>query len=350
MPLTPHQSLSLALLILYTPALYRTSLLLRRHSLGHAWGWLYLFIFTVLRIIGAALQFASGYSDDEDNGLHVAARILASIGVMTLLLGMLEVVEILKPSLPNDPIHPRLWTLMHLSQYAAFILSIISASTGREDLGYASAIIVACLFVGLIGIVAVFHFGLRRAPSALIQSNSTQPEGEEEEEENTIPLTTKQPSSDNKDTRKSPPPILPKTKTSLLLRVLLTSTPFLAIRVTYMLLATFKHDSIFTGRDADDNVNEDNSPWTTAAQMESYILPNVYIVAFMQYTMEMIVFGLFVGAGFVIPASRRRRERRRGSEERSKEGHGESDCEESQIGLGDTSSRRDCAGERSGDV
>jgi hypothetical protein len=101
MPLTPHQSLSLALLILYTPALYPTSLLLHRHGLGHTWGWLYLFIFTFLRILGAALQFASGYTHDENSGLRVAARMLASIGVMTLLLGMLEGVEVLYGHLPS---------------------------------------------------------------------------------------------------------------------------------------------------------------------------------------------------------------------------------------------------------
>ncbi|KAL2786450.1 hypothetical protein BJX66DRAFT_30782 [Aspergillus keveii] len=299
MSLTPHQSLSLALLILYTPALYPTSLLLHRHGLGHAWGWLYLFVFTVLRILGAALQFASGYTHDEDNGLRVAARMLASIGVMTLLLGMLEGVEILKPSLRNDPIPPRLWTLLHLSQYAAFILSIIFTTTGREDLSYASAMIVACLFVVLVGIVVVFYIGLRRASSAPIESSLNDVE---EGEEHTLTLASKQPSSDE-NTRDSTTPILPKTKTTLLLRILLASIPFLAIRVTYMLLATFTHDRAFTGRELDGSPN--TGSWTTA-EMEANILPDVYVVAFMQYAMEIVVFGLFIGTGFVVPPSRRR--------------------------------------------
>ncbi|KAL3441413.1 hypothetical protein BJX65DRAFT_288608 [Aspergillus insuetus] len=319
MSLTPHQSLSLVLLILYTPALYPTSLLLHRHGLGHTWGWLYLFIFTVLRILGAALQFASGYTHDEDSGLRVAARMLASIGVMTLLLGMLEGVEILKPSLHNDPIPPRLWTLLHLSQYAAFILSILFTTTGWEGLSYASAIIVACLFVVLVGIVVVFYFGLRRAPSALIESSLTDAK---EEEEHTLTLTSKQPSSDE-NTRDSKTPILSKTKTTLLLRILLASTPFLTVRVTYMLLATLTHDNVFAGHDLHDNLDENTPSWTTA-EVEGYILPSVYVITFMQYAMELVVFGLFVGAGFVVPPSRRRQARK------------EHDRDEERVEMGDT--------------
>ncbi|KAL3489247.1 hypothetical protein BJX62DRAFT_158898 [Aspergillus germanicus] len=318
MSLTPHQSLSLVLLILYTPALYPTSLLLHRHGLGHVWGWLYLFIFTVLRILGATLQFASGYTHDEDSGLRVAARMLASIGVMTLLLGMLEGVELLKPSLRNNPIPPRLWTLLHLSQYAAFILSIVFTATGRQDLSYASAIIVACLFAVLVGIVVVFYFELRRAPSTSKSSSTVV----EKEEEHTLTLTSKQPSS-GENTRDSTTPILSKTKITLLLRILLASTPFLAIRVTYMLLATFTHESVFTGRDLDDNLDENTLSWTTA-EMEAYILPNIYVMAFMQYAMEIVIFGLLVGAGFVVPPSRRRQARK------------EQDGDETRIEMGDT--------------
>ncbi|KAL2829061.1 hypothetical protein BJY01DRAFT_261400 [Aspergillus pseudoustus] len=280
MPLTPRQSLSLTLLILYTPALIPTTILLYRHSLGRAWGWLYLFVFTVLRIVGAALQFASGFSNSYSpkNGLRTAAGVLASIGVMTLLLGMLEGVEIVKPSLPSTRIPPRVWTLLHLSQYAAFILSIVYSSTGRDDLGCASAVIVACLFLAQVGIVLLFFSSLRREPST---------------------PTSKSPAS---------PRPLSRAKTTLLIRTLLLSIPFLAVRVAYMLLSTFTHGSIFTGKDLDNNNNNDaqTQTWTTA-QLEEYTLPNVYIVAFMQYAMEIVVFALFVGGGFVVPASRGRK-------------------------------------------
>lgn len=89
--LTPHQSLYIALIVFYVPSFAPTSFLLHKHSIGKAWGWLYLFVFAILRVTGAALQFASEASDS--NGLRVAAATLASIGVMTLLLGMLEIIE-----------------------------------------------------------------------------------------------------------------------------------------------------------------------------------------------------------------------------------------------------------------
>lgn len=89
--LTPHQSLSIALIIFYAPSLAPTSILLHKHSIGKAWGWLYLFVFAILRVAGAALQFASESSDS--NGLGRAAATLASVGVMTLLLAMLEIIE-----------------------------------------------------------------------------------------------------------------------------------------------------------------------------------------------------------------------------------------------------------------
>lgn len=89
--LTPHKSLSIALIVFYTPSLAPTSFLLHKHSIGKAWGWLYLFVFAILRVTGAALQFASESIDS--NGLRLAAATLASIGVMTLLLAMLEIIE-----------------------------------------------------------------------------------------------------------------------------------------------------------------------------------------------------------------------------------------------------------------
>jgi hypothetical protein len=90
MSLTPHQALSIVIIIYYVPSLVPTSLLLHRHSLGKAWGWLYLFLFAIFRVTGASLQFASGFSGS--NRLRRAASMLASIGVMTLLLAMLETI------------------------------------------------------------------------------------------------------------------------------------------------------------------------------------------------------------------------------------------------------------------
>ncbi|BCS19462.1 uncharacterized protein APUU_12290A [Aspergillus puulaauensis] len=268
--LTPHQSLSIALIIFYTPSLAPTSFLLHKHSIGKAWGWLYLFVFAILRVAGAALQFASESSDS--NGLRRAAATLASIGVMTLLLAMLEIIEDVKSTFASDPIHPRVWTLLHLSQYAAFILSVIYSFTSRDDLSHAAAIIVTCLFACEVLICIVFYIRLRGdAPKHMRIA-------------------------DDDNCTQSPD------KTTLL-RLALCSTPCLTVRVVYLLLSTFANGPEFQGRDLDGDGDADTPA-------------NVYIVAFMQYMMEFIVFVLFLYAGFVIPSLRKAR---RAEKERERE-------------------------------
>lgn len=80
-----------------------------------------------------------------------------------------------------------------------------------------------------------------------------------------------------------------------LLRLALCSTPFLTVRVVYLLLSTFANTREFQGRDLDGDGDADTPA-------------NVYIVAFMQYMMEFIVFVLFLYAGFVIPSLRKARQ------------------------------------------
>lgn len=84
-------------------------------------------------------------------------------------------------------------------------------------------------------------------------------------------------------------------KTTLLLLLALSSTPFLTVRVIYMLLSTFANSPSFKGRDLDGDGDADTPA-------------NVYVVAFMQYLMEFIVFALFVYAGFVMPSLRKAKE------------------------------------------
>lgn len=82
---------------------------------------------------------------------------------------------------------------------------------------------------------------------------------------------------------------------TLLVLLALSSTPFLTVRVIYMLLSTFANSPPFKGRD----LNGDGDADTPA---------NVYVVAFMQYLMEFIVFALFVYAGLVMPSLRKAKE------------------------------------------
>ncbi|KAL2826499.1 hypothetical protein BDW59DRAFT_161017 [Aspergillus cavernicola] len=245
MTLNPHQALSLAIIIYYTPSLIPTTLLLRRHNLGRAWGWLYLFIFADLRITGASLHFASEYDGDGGKkGLRRAAAMFASVGVMTLLLGMLEVLVSVKTTI-KDPIPPRLWTLLHISQYAAFILSVIYTITGGDRLSYAAAILVACLFIGQAVICVVFYFRLRSHPHH--PHPHPQPHQDEDEDDKHNPNHDQNPLTQSQNAR--------------LILLTLWSIPFLAVRVTYMLLSTFVNGgvSIFSGEDLDGDGDVDTA-------------------------------------------------------------------------------------------
>ncbi|KAL5343240.1 hypothetical protein BJX70DRAFT_394241 [Aspergillus crustosus] len=273
MSLTPHQALSIVIIIYYVPSLVPTSFLLHRHSLGRSWGWIYLFIFAVFRVTGASLQFASGYH--ESDGLRTAASMLASVGVMTLLLAMLEIVMSVKTTLGSlDPIPARLWTLLHLSQWAAFILSIIFATAGGQNLNRAAAVLVTCLFVSQVVISLFFYQRLRStASSGSDFDQQILPDKEQPDH-----------AQNNKTARR-------------LFLILLCGAPFLAVRVVYMVLSAFKRNSIFTRVIPNDTD-------TVTTNYES-TLPNIYIAAFMQSLMEFIVFGLWVYAGFVMPSLRK---------------------------------------------
>lgn len=61
-----------------------------------------------------------------------------------------------------------------------------------------------------------------------------------------------------------------------------------------MLLSTFANTPVFKGRDTDGDGNVDTPA-------------NVYVLAFMQYMMELGAFALFVYAGFLMPSLRRAR-------------------------------------------
>ena len=90
MGMSPNQILSIFILIFFTPTIIFSVRTCLRNGIGVQFGWLYLLLLAVFRVVGAALQIASG--DDSRGGLGTAASVISSIGVMTLLLAMLEII------------------------------------------------------------------------------------------------------------------------------------------------------------------------------------------------------------------------------------------------------------------
>jgi hypothetical protein len=63
--------------------------------------------------------------------------------------------------LEADPIRPILWRILHLSQWAAFILSIIAISNSNNRLWQAAIMLVTVMFVGQAFISIVFAMRLK---------------------------------------------------------------------------------------------------------------------------------------------------------------------------------------------
>jgi hypothetical protein len=91
MGLSAHQGLSIVVILCFLPLLAIAGWLCFSRGIGKQWGWLYLLAIPLLRVVGASLQIASEETDSK--GLSAAASILASSGLMALILVMLEIVQ-----------------------------------------------------------------------------------------------------------------------------------------------------------------------------------------------------------------------------------------------------------------
>ncbi|TLD32760.1 hypothetical protein PspLS_00516 [Pyricularia sp. CBS 133598] len=131
-PLTELNRISIAEIIVYTPALVIAIILASRHGFKKASGWLYLILFALIRIIGAALDLAStqqpGYSSlaSSTNALNnagVSPLILVSVGLLMRVLVGLE-------KRLNTILQPR--TLLRLIQLVVMIGLILSIVGGIQ--------------------------------------------------------------------------------------------------------------------------------------------------------------------------------------------------------------------------
>jgi hypothetical protein len=91
MSVTSHQALSIVIIIYFLPAFFVSVWICRCHGFGKQLGWLYMALLCLVRVVGSALQIASEIN--HDSSLHTAANVIASVGIMALLLGMLEIID-----------------------------------------------------------------------------------------------------------------------------------------------------------------------------------------------------------------------------------------------------------------
>ncbi|KAI8957121.1 hypothetical protein F5Y11DRAFT_340783 [Daldinia sp. FL1419] len=91
MALTERDNISIAQIVIYAPSLFIAIWLSIRHGFGRSSGWLYLIIFSLARIIGAAMQLAT-ISDPTNLSLRVGAATLQNIGLSPLVMVLLALI------------------------------------------------------------------------------------------------------------------------------------------------------------------------------------------------------------------------------------------------------------------
>ena len=86
--LTEQNGIAIAQICFFVPSLAVAILLASRHGFGRSAGWLYLILFSIVRILGAALELAT-INDPTNIGLTVGAFTLQNIGLSPLILILL---------------------------------------------------------------------------------------------------------------------------------------------------------------------------------------------------------------------------------------------------------------------
>ena len=89
---SPSESLDIAEVVIYLPLLFFTFFVILRHGIHRQSGWIYLAIFCLIRIIGAALGIAAEKKPSNVSDLEWSA-ILSSIGISPLLLASLGLLK-----------------------------------------------------------------------------------------------------------------------------------------------------------------------------------------------------------------------------------------------------------------
>lgn len=85
MTFTERNGIAITQIVIFLPSLFIAIWLSRTHGFGRNAGWLYLIFFSLIRIVGAALQLAT-ISDEKNLGLYIGSTTLAGIGLSPLIL------------------------------------------------------------------------------------------------------------------------------------------------------------------------------------------------------------------------------------------------------------------------
>jgi len=128
--LTELNRISIASICVYTPALVIAILLSIRHGFGRSAGWMYLILFSLIRIIGSALELAT-INDPTNIDLIIGASTLQNIGLSPLILVMLGLAGRVLESISHSRstiLQPRMLRLVQMLVLVGLILGIVGGS------------------------------------------------------------------------------------------------------------------------------------------------------------------------------------------------------------------------------
>ncbi|KAI5863150.1 hypothetical protein GGS23DRAFT_609609 [Durotheca rogersii] len=146
MALTERDNISIAEIAVYVPALAVAGWLAARHGFGRNAGWLYLIVFAVARVLGAALQLGT-LTDPRNASLYVGAATLRNVGLSPLIMVQLALVGRAAAAAttssgpgPKSAAAPPLVTERHLRlvqlvALAGLILGAVGGAQAPEALG-----------------------------------------------------------------------------------------------------------------------------------------------------------------------------------------------------------------------
>ncbi|KAI0901859.1 hypothetical protein F4806DRAFT_444785 [Annulohypoxylon nitens] len=138
MALNEHNNISIAQIIIYTPALFIAVWLSFKHGFGRSAGWLYLIIFSLARIVGAAMQLAT-IADPTNLSLWTGAATLQNVGVSPLImlqLGLLgRALGSIRKSTTSLVTEKRL-RLVQVLALVGLILGIVGGTQSYTSTGY----------------------------------------------------------------------------------------------------------------------------------------------------------------------------------------------------------------------
>ncbi|KAI1144508.1 hypothetical protein F5Y05DRAFT_364893 [Hypoxylon sp. FL0543] len=137
MALNERDNISIVQIIIYVPSLFLALWLAIRHGFGRNAGWYYLIVFSLARIIGAAMQLAT-ISDPTNVSLHTGAIILQTIGLSPLIMVQIALVGRALGSIRKAAtsfVTEKRLRLVQVVALVGLILGIVGGTQSGQDYG-----------------------------------------------------------------------------------------------------------------------------------------------------------------------------------------------------------------------